>query len=358
VPTSEIDYTNNKIDRIVPTDAIIGNPPYQLVNQGAGNGADPLYHLFIDLAIRLGEKSTLIHPARFLFNAGKTPKEWNSSILNNPKFKVVKYWANSTDVFPSVDIKGGVAVTYHDKKANFGSIGFFSAYEELRTILSKVKAKGESAISSIVAPRELYRLTDTLYQENPEMEGRQSSGHKYSLGANIFDIFPELFSDTCIGDEAEMMEIYGRYDNRRCFKWIKRSYITQPDNFEKYKVVITKANGSGALGEVLSTPIVGVPIVGYTDTFIGIGVFDTEAEANACLKYIKTRFARTMLGTLKITQDNTRETWANVPIQDFTSRSDINWDVPVSDIDKLLYTKYQLSDEEIQFIEQNIKPMF
>ncbi|MEF3424666.1 Eco57I restriction-modification methylase domain-containing protein [Bacteroides cellulosilyticus] len=358
MPTSEIDYTNNKIDRIVPTDAIIGNPPYQLVNQGAGNGADPLYHLFIDLAIRLGEKSTLIHPARFLFNAGKTPKEWNSSILNNPKFKVVKYWANSTDVFPSVDIKGGVAVTYHDKKANFGSIGFFSAYEELRTILSKVKAKGESAISSIVAPRELYRLTDTLYQENPEMEGRQSSGHKYSLGANIFDIFPELFSDTCIGDEAEMMEIYGRYDNRRCFKWIKRSYITQPDNFEKYKVVITKANGSGALGEVLSTPIVGVPIVGYTDTFIGIGVFDTEAEANACLKYIKTRFARTMLGTLKITQDNTRETWANVPIQDFTSRSDINWDVPVSDIDKLLYTKYQLSDEEIQFIEQNIKPMF
>ena len=358
MPTSEIDYTNNKIDRIVPTDAIIGNPPYQLVNQGAGNGADPLYHLFIDLAIRLGEKSTLIHPARFLFNAGKTPKEWNSSILNNPKFKVVKYWANSTDVFPSVDIKGGVAVTYHDKKANFGSIGFFSAYEELRTILSKVKAKGESAISSIVAPRELYRLTDTLYQENPEMEGRQSSGHKYSLGANIFDIFPELFSDTCIGDEAEMMEIYGRYDNSRCFKWIKRSYITQPDNFEKYKVVITKANGSGALGEVLSTPIVGVPIVGYTDTFIGIGVFDTEAEANACLKYIKTRFARTMLGTLKITQDNTRETWANVPIQDFTSRSDINWDVPVSDIDKLLYTKYQLSDEEIQFIEQNIKPMF
>lgn len=358
MPTSEIDYTNNKIDRIVPTDAIIGNPPYQLVNQGAGNGADPLYHLFIDLAIRLGEKSTLIHPARFLFNAGKTPKEWNSSILNNPKFKVVKYWANSTDVFPSVDIKGGVAVTYHDKKANFGSIGFFSAYEELRTILSKVKAKGESAISSIVAPRELYRLTDTLYQENPEMEGRQSSGHKYSLGANIFDIFPELFSDTCIGDEAEMMEIYGRYDNRRCFKWIKRSYITQPDNFEKYKVVITKANGSGALGEVLSTPIVGVPIVGYTDTFIGIGVFDTEAEANACLKYIKTRFARTMLGTLKITQDNTRETWANVPIQDFTSKSDINWDVPVSDIDKLLYTKYQLSDEEIQFIEQNIKPMF
>ena len=198
--------------------------------------------------MRLGEKVTLIHPARFLFNAGKTPKEWNNNILNNPKFKVVKYWANSTDVFPTVDIKGGVAVTYHDKKADFGCIGFFSAYEELRTILSKVKAKGEAAMSSIVGPRELYRLTDTLYQENPEMEGRQSAGHKYSLGANIFDIFPELFSDTCIDNDTEMAEIYGRADNRRCFKWIKRSYITQPDNFEKYKVIIPEANGSGAIG--------------------------------------------------------------------------------------------------------------
>lgn len=256
-----------------------------------------------------------------------------------------------------MDIKGGVALTYYDKKANFGSIGFFSAYEELRTILSKVKAKGESAISSIVGPRELYRLTETLYQENPEMAGRQSAGHKYSLGANIFDIFPKLFSDTSIGSETEMTKIYGRYGNKRCFKWIKRSYITQPYNFEKFKVIIPKANGSGALGEVLSTPIVGTPIVGYTDTFIGIGAFDTEAEANACLKYLKTRFTRTMLGTLKITQDNTRETWVNVPMQDFTSESDINWDIPISEIDKQLYAKYQLSDEEIQFIEQNIKSM-
>ena len=64
-----------------------------------------------------------------------------------------------------------------------------------------------------------------------------------------------------------------------------------------------------------------------------------------------------MLGTLKITQDNTRETWANVPMQDFTSDSDINWNMPISEIDKQLYAKYRLSDNEIQFIEQNIKPM-
>lgn len=218
--------------------------------------------------------------------------------------------------------------------------------------LSKVKAKEEATISSIVGPRELYRLTDTLYQDNPQMEGRQSTGHKYSLGANIFDIFPELFSDTCTVNESEMAEIYGRADNRRCFKWIKRRYITQPDNFEKYKVIIPEANGTGAIGEVLSTPLVGVPVVGYTDTFIGIGAFDTEIEANACLKYIKTKFARTMLGTLKATQHNPRETWANVPMQDFTSESDINWDAPISEIDKQLYSKYRLSDEEFNSLSR------
>lgn len=347
----------DNIDRIVSIDASIGNPPYQQVNQGAGNGADPLYHLFIDIAMRLGEKSTLIHPARFLFNAGKTPKNWNNSILNNPKFKVIKYWANSTEVFPTVDIKGGVAVTYYDKKADFGNIGFFSTYEELRSVLSKVKKKDESSLSSIVAPRELYRITNILYKEHPEMEGRQSVGHKYSLGANVFDVFPELFSDTHNGHENEMAKIYGRADNQRCFKWIRRSYITQPDNFEKYKVIIPKANGSGAIGEVLSTPIIGVPMVGYTDTFIGIGGFTSETEASACLKYIKTKFSRTLLGTLKITQDNTRDTWANVPMQNFTHESDIDWDKPIAEIDRQLYSKYQLSDAEIKFIEQYIKPM-
>lgn len=348
-------WGNNNTD--MNFDAIVGNPPYQSVNQGVGNGADPLYHLFIDLAMCLGETSTLIHPGRFLFNAGKTPKGWNNSILNNPKVKVVRYWANSTDVFPTVDIKGGVAVTFYDKKADFGCIGFFSTHEELPTILSKVKVKGQAAISSIVGSRELYRLTDTLYQENPQMNGRQSVGHKYSLGANIFDVFPEIFSDICSENENEMAEIYGRANNRRCFKWIKRSYLNQPDNFEKYKVIITKANGTGALGEVLSTPIVVTPNVAYTDTFIGIGAFDTEVEANACLKYLHTKFARTMLGTLKITQDNPRETWANVPMQDFTSKSDINWDVSISEIDKQLYAKYQLSEKEILFIEQKIRPM-
>lgn len=350
-------WKGNTSKQMIQFNAVVGNPPYQIINKGNGNGADPLYHIFIDLAMQLGQVGTLIHPARFLFNAGKTPKEWNRKMLNNPHFKVAKYWVNSTEVFPSVDIKGGVSVTLWDNQKDFGIIGFFSPYSELQTIFRKVNEYGELSFSSIVYPRELYGLTDVLYQENPNMEGRQSAGHKYSLSPNILDIFPELFYDNIPDDKDVYIQIFGRYDNQRGYKWVKKSYIDLPENFDSYKIFVPEANGTGAIGEVLSTPVIGVPVIGHTDTFLSIGKFADAQEASGCLKYVKTKFARCLLGTLKATQHNPRDTWSNVPLQDFTSTSDIDWSQSISDIDRQLYAKYGLSDEEIAFIEKMIKPM-
>lgn len=338
-------------------DAIVGNPPYQIMATGDANGSDPIYHLFIDTACKLGEKVSFIHPARFLFNAGKTPKDWNEKMLNDEHYKVVQYWANSGDVFPTVDIKGGVAVTYWDKNKTFEKIGTFVAYDELRTILEKVKAKDFATFSELVYGRDLYRLTDKLYEENPWAENRQSKGHKYDIGSNVFDTFPELFYEEKPNDDYDYAKIFGREKNNRILKWIKKSYVKVPDNFDSYKVFIPKANGTGAIGEVLSTPIVGEPIVGSTTTFLSVGKFNTQDEAENCMKYIKTKFARAMLGTLKVTQDNPRETWLNVPLQDFTANSDIDWSKSVPEIDKQLYKKYGLSAEEISFIESKVREM-
>ena len=80
-------------------------------------------------------------------------------------------------------------------------------------------------------------------------------------------------------------------------------------------------------------------------------------HAEACLKYIRTRFARLLLGTLKVTQDNPKDTWSNVPMQDFTADSDIDWSKSIEEIDAQLYAKYLLSNDEIAFIESMIKPM-
>lgn len=345
-------------DEMMKIDAVIGNPPYQVMNKGEGNGSDPVYHRFLDLAMILAPQGSLVHPARFLFNAGKTPKEWNAKMLADSHYKVVDYWANSMEVFSTVDVKGGIATSYWNRDMVFTPIGLFTPFEELRGIKSKVAKFSSGSLADMVAPRELYRITDDLYAEHSEWESRQSKGHKYSFGANIFDVFPEIFFDECPqGKDDEMARVYGRANNVRCYKWCKRSYITHPENFYKYKVILPKSNGSGAIGEVLSTPILGTPILGYTDTFISVGAFEERGEAEACLKYVKTRFARTMLGMLKVTQDNPKDTWRLIPLQDFTSSSDIDWSQSVDEIDAQLYRKYGLDSSEIAFIEEKVRPM-
>ncbi|MBR3746783.1 MAG: restriction endonuclease, partial [Selenomonadaceae bacterium] len=95
-------------------------------------------------------------------------------------------------------------------------------------------------------------------------------------------------------------------------------------------------------------------LVGCTQTFVTIGAFDSRAEAEACLTYVKSKFARAMLGILKITQDNPPSTWAKVPLQDFSATSDIDWRGAV---DAQLYRKYGLSEAEIDFIERHVKAM-
>lgn len=337
-------------------DAVVGNPPYQLMASGDANGSDPIYHLFIDAACQIGERVSFIHPARFLFNAGKTPKEWNQKMLNDEHYKVVKYWSNSADVFPTVDIKGGVAVTYWDKTQSFGKIGVFVSYPELNSILEKVICVNFKNLSSIVYPAETYNFTQQLHIDYPEISNRLSKGHMFDLKSPVFEKLPEIFLEEKPGNN-DYVRIYGRMNNERVFRWINREYLSVPDNFNFYKVFVPKANGSGAIGEVLSTPVVGHPVVGHTQTFLSIGKFSSEDEAVACLKYIKTKFARTMLGTLKVTQDNPKPTWANVPLQDFTANSDIDWTQSIINIDGQLYKKYNLSPEEIAFIESKIKAM-
>lgn len=358
---SKINYWKKDGNEDMKFDAIVGNPPYQIMATGDANGSDPIYHLFIDAACKLGEKVSFIHPARFLFNAGKTPKDWNEKMLNDEHYKIVQYWANSGDVFPTVDIKGGVAVTYWDKNKTFEKIGTFTSYPELNGIKKKAAPTEEiNSLMSIMYNQTNFDL-DVLLKEHPDyIKGIGSEGKDRRLEKNIFDKIP-LFTEEKSNEDD--IKILGVIKNKRCYRFIPRKYLDiSHENLMKYKVLVPRSNGSGAIGEVLSTPILGEPILGepilgYTRTFLGIGAFDSKEEAENALKYVKTKFARTMLGILKITQDNPIETWRLVPLQDFTSNSDIDWSKSVSEIDKQLYKKYNLSKDEIEFIESKVREM-
>ncbi len=334
-------------------DAVIGNPPYQL--EGDNTRKTPIYNLFYDLAFRLADVVSLISPARFLFRAGQTPEEWTERMLNDPHIKVAQYFPNSTAVFDTVDIKGGVAILLRDAKANFGKIGTFSAQPELSSITKKVCALSEHRLSEIVSSQGLYKLTEKAFTDFPQLAEIQGKGTKFKITSRCFQALPELF--TAERQSPDSIKLLGLIKAKRAYRWIKNEYIVSNEFVGKNNVFVAEANGTGAFGETLSTPEIGGINVGHTDTFISIGLFDTIKETENCLKYIKSRFARAMLGTLKVTQNNPRDSWSNIPLQDFTMCSDIDWSVSVEEIDKQMFRKYGLSAAEERFIMERVRGM-
>lgn len=340
-------------------DVVIGNPPYQEETEGQSSSSNPIYNYFMDESFRLADQVCLVTPARFLFNAGQTPKKWNKERLSDPHFKIPYYEQDSSKVFVNTDIKGGVAIIYRDRNKILGPIDIFITIPELAKLYKTVFKSsnfGES-LSKIIYPRTSYKLTKKLHEDYPKVHEYLSCGHDFDLSSNIFERLDFIFFDKKPKDGFEYIRILGRYNNQRMFKWVRKDYIIDHPNLEKYKVFLPKSNGSGAIGEVLSTPLVGEPLVGGTETFMSFGAFDTKFEAEACLTYIKTKFARAVLGILKITQDNSVGVWKFVPLQNFTNKSDIDWTQSIPDIDRQLYAKYKLSQEEIDFIEAKVKAM-
>lgn len=353
-------------------DYCIGNPPYQESRETTKD--TPVYNDFIDASYNIANKVELITPARFLFNAGATPKPWNKKMLADEHFKVLDYNADSSNVFKNANIKGGVAIHYHDNNKIFGAIGTFTSYDEMNSIRNKMSnITGFVSLNTIMYPYSTYTLSDELWTDFPNLKAeveyiaknREKLSKKEKEGklsnlriitTNIFDLLPDLFFDKKNDDGEEYICLIGRQNNSRCKKYIKEKYINTGDNYKKWKVIIPKSNGSGAIG-ALSTPLIGAPLIGYTQSYLGIGSLNNENEAKALYKYICSKFTRTCLGILKITQDNPPEKWAYVPLQDFTSNSDVDWTQSIPDIDKQLYKKYNLSKEEIDFIETRVKEM-
>ncbi|KAB8297551.1 restriction endonuclease Eco57I [Bifidobacterium apri] len=340
-------------------DYIIGNPPYQEEVEGDNKTyAKPIYDRFLDASYKLGNVVEMIHPARFLFNAGSTPKAWNEKMLNDEHLKVLWYEADSKKVFSNTEIKGGIAVTIHNARAKFGRIKQFIPYPELKTAVDKIQASPSFVgLNTIAVSRTAYRLTEKLHSDYPDVAKRLSAGHRYDMSTNILELLPEVFHDSIPDDGKEYIQIVGRAANTRVIKYIRREYVNHVENLDAWKLLMPKASGTGDFGETLADIILAQPGTGSTETFMSMGNFADEAEAVNCLSYVKTRFVRALLGVLKTTQDITPAKWKYVPLQDFTAASDIDWTQSVAYIDKQLYKKYNLTGEEIDFIEKNVKEM-
>ena len=343
-------------------DVVIGNPPYQEESKGDSSSSTPIYHHFMEEAYKIAKRVSFITPARFLYNAGATPKAWNKKMLEDEHLKVEYYEQDSSKVFSNTAIIGGVAVTYRDSDSDFGAIGTFTAFQELNSILKKVMGSNPDSFSGIIYNRGAYRYTKTFDTDFPGARAQAQGSTEYRVESSAFDKFSNIFFDNKPDDKNTYIQLLGLQDNKRVYKWVRRDYISEHESLEKHKVFVSKSNGaSGTLSDtaarMISTPIIGSPLIGSTETFLSIGSFDTKDEASAVLKYICSKFARVLLGVLKVTQDNTSEKWNYVPLQDFTIASDIDWTQPISKIDQQLYQKYGLDETEIDFIESHVKEL-
>lgn len=348
-------------------DVVIGNPPYQENDNGQRDdgainaSAKPLYHLFVQNAGKISQMQCFVIPARWISGAGKGLSGFTKQMVSDNRIKHFSYFTRSKDIFQNNEIKGGICYfvsdnDYHDK-ANIEvysdgrresskrfldehNIGVFIPYKELSNILSKVEkiqTLQNSNIQQIVSPLKPYGLRTDFFR-NPE---------KYAL--------PPIQK---FRKHKEDIKIFGLEEGKRSWRYIPRDYPipTGVDTVDSYKVFFSYAYGSGTLGETTATPILGLPKQICTETYLTIGSFNNKSEAENLIKYIKTKFFRVLVGILKTTQHATR-TFKLVPMQSFNNNSDIDWSRSISEIDQQLYLKYGLSQDEIDFIENNVKEM-
>ena len=358
-----IDIKNRQIknQNIMKFDVIIGNPPYQEERTGENKQfAPPVYNFFIDEAHKVGDIVELIHPARFLFNAGRTPKEWNTKMLNDPHFKILHHEKDSTKFFGGTSITGGVVISCYDNKRLFNPINKFTIFPELNSIMCKVvEQKNFKSLVDIIDIQSRFNLA-ILLKEYPQFADSTGGGRDNRLEKNIFEKVPIFTDEPTNSDDIKILGIFNR---ERTWKYINRIYIevSQPCLF-KYKVIVSVSNGgAGNLGDnpvrIIGEPLIEKPGEGYTRTFIGIGAFERKIEADNCSKYLLTRFARIMVGVCKTTQMLNRDVWAYVPLQDFTPSSDIDWSKSIAEIDEQLFDKYGLDEKERDFIRTKVKEM-
>ena len=344
--------------RTMKFDFVIGNPPYQKDIDTKGDRANPIYNDFMEQSFKIADAVELITPARFLFNAGQTSKLWNKKMLNDTHFKVIYYEPNANTIFPTTDIKGGIAITIRNAKKDYGAIGVFTPYSVLNDIIRKVRdLKDVQFLNDIVSSRGTYRTTKEFEKDYPDSVERLGKGTGNMLVSNFFEKMPEAIVSDIDKDKNHCIKILCRIHGKRTFCYIKNQYIQTNAYIDKYNVASPEANASGKFGEKLTIGEILAPEEGATDTFLNIGLFSSRQEVLNLQKYMKTKFFRALLGAKKVTQHCPPAVWEMIPMQDFTDHSDIDWTKSIADIDQQLYKKYGLSEAEIQFIETHVKEM-
>lgn len=333
-------------------DVIVGNPPYQLSDGGHGASASPIYQLFVRQAKKLKPKYlAFIIPSRW-FAGGKGLDDFRDEMMHDHSIKTLVDYPNSADCFPGVDIKGGVCYFVrqegYDAPCEYiimnenevtsktqryldeGNAGVIVRYPEMLSIVKRIlNNTSTGSFSQFVSTQKPFGLRTDFFKDPTKYDLPDVSKNRSTIqGASI--------------------TIFGLDRGSRVERYTPLGYPF-PNGVEailKWKVFVPRAYGGGEFGEMPKLILAG-PRTACTETFLMIGCWDTESEAKHVKEYLETKFVRALVSIKKTTQQNSRDAYLPVPALDFTEE----W------TDEKLYQRYNLSQEEINFIERNVKEM-
>jgi hypothetical protein len=331
-------------------DVIIGNPPYQLNDGGYGTSAAPIYQLFVEQAKTLEPRYlSMIIPARW-FAGGKGLDEFRESMLADNRLRSIDDFLSASDVFPGVGLKGGVCYFLWDRdhpglcsvSTHFKDwpvsiatrslmekgADIFIRFNEGLSILKKVMAFETGQSESLLLPES--KRFDRLVSSLRPFGFRTFFRGRKQMRKGDVTIYQNGGTGYVVRDEVE----------------------SSTELIDKWKIYIGRAApGTGNRDtyphRILSTPFIGEPGSICSETYLCIGPFDTQAEAESALSYLTCRLTRLLILLHKPSQDTTRKVYTFVPTQD--------WNKKWTDAD--LYAKYRITADEIAFIEKVVRPM-
>ena len=337
----------------VQFDVIIGNPPYQLDDGGAGASAMPIYQKFVDAAKALEPRFlTMIVPSRW-FAGGRGLASFRAEMLSDNRIRTIDDFLDSRDVFPGVDVAGGVCYFLWDRDSR-GLCRVTSHRLGVSNTTTRPLLEPEADI--FVRHNEalsILRRVMALESGKPDSGLLLPPGHRFAdqvSGQKPFGL-RTFFRGTASqqrSDDVLVLQSGGR-------AWAARSEITESVNLvDKWKVFTSKSSSEHAgqsdrdgRRRVLSLSGVLPPGSVVTETYVLLGVFDNEVEARNCLTYVTTRFFRFLITLRASGQDISRSAYSFIPKQDFSK--------PWTDTE--LFAKYKITDEEIAFIESMVRTM-
>lgn len=348
IPKSENEDINN-----MKFKAIVGNPPYQEQLDSSRSLAKQHFPVFIQTGILLSPSYlSLITPARW-FTADAQDNSFpklRQFVRNHNHFSVINSYIGK-NLFPSTDLST-VSAFLWDKKYS-GDVRFTEYFGEYNEMTRPLFEKDCSIIlpsNNLVSILKKVAKTNFI-PLNTITTGRDAFG---IVGKNIENKSSELPFEGSIKIQCAHEEIR-YYDKSLVMKNI--------EIMNAFKIFTSKGNGGAGLltdgkpVSIIGKAFVAGPDSACTDSLIPFGCFDNITEAINLQKYFCTKFLRILVGILKVSQNLYQNVYEFVPLQDFSAESDINWKLPISEIDNQLYRKYNLTEDEIDFIEKMIKPM-